>query len=946
MKRPPRITIIEDEQIVTNDLKLTLRKFGYEVADLADSAQDAVDTVLASQPDLVLLSYHLHGESAGVRVCRDLLKYVDLPVVFLSKTVDEDLVASVKDAGGCGHVLKPYKEKDLIAAIESALFNHRTIQDLQHNVRWLSSTLNSADDAIIATDHTNFIRYINPKAQELTGWEECEALGKNLFQVFCLENAASDDVRPAADLHPDFDLSAANEANLLNKKGERIPIESTVSELKDPDKKIKGSVWVFRDVRVRKTMEIKIRDYISFSAILRETMSALQFAEDFERAHASISTGFEKAFGISATALFLFEDGRFRLKSRIGLSAELANLSGKICMWREEDVHARPLILGENDLCELSDRFNEKWRAENFTKLALYPLAGETKLTGGLFIFIDSAPIQDDDVLGDGLVLAEACALALSRIKHAVFLRNSRKKYEDIFESAACCIFACSADWKIKMANAAFADLSGYDSVEELQKYLTFPDMFSSAEAFHEIDDCLITSEIYTTADANLRRRDGTEFTAAIKISKVEDANTGLVFFTGTVEDRTVQINVENQKHRLEKEKLNSVRREGLEQMATGIAEEFNNMLIGIIGNSNLALAELPSDTFAGECLQAAIQVGERATDFTNQLLAFSGKGSAGSSLVKLSKFVSEGVKQAGRKINERIHVEQNHEEQAPFLMADPEQVQSIINQLLSNAIDALGEAGGTITISTQVASLTAEDITSIAFSHGQPPGEYVLMEIVDNGCGMNPQTLARAFDPCFTTRHKRRGFGLALVLGAVRSHGGMLHVVSRENDGACFQTYFPIPVDPRTAPARVSRAREPDEPQTTILVADENETVRDVSRRILERGGFSVHLVENGGGILAELNRFGDSIDLIVLDLTTVRSEGREMLERLQHSLQNARIVAICSKRNQGRDEFSAGHGFTAFLEKPFTPEELLSSVNKALTAVVEMPAVSGENR
>jgi CheY-like chemotaxis protein len=251
---------------------------------------------------------------------------------------------------------------------------------------------------------------------------------------------------------------------------------------------------------------------------------------------------------------------------------------------------------------------------------------------------------------------------------------------------------------------------------------------------------------------------------------------------------------------------------------------------------------------------------------------------------------------------------------------------------LITNASDALGERSGVIMIRTGAMQASAQYLSSMFITDGIEPGMYCYVEVSDTGCGMEEQTVAQIFEPFFSTKFTGRGLGLAAVLGIVRGHRGAIRVYSELGKGTTFKVLLPASEKDETT----SVSGEGFDPRWrssgTILVVDDEDTVRAVAQSILKRFGFEVELVSNG---IEGLNTFRDDPQryrLVIMDLTMPGMSGEELFREMRALRPDVRVILISGYNEQEATNLFVGKGLAGFLQKPFTPAELIAAVRQTL--------------
>jgi len=424
-----------------------------------------------------------------------------------------------------------------------------------------------------------------------------------------------------------------------------------------------------------------------------------------------------------------------------------------------------------------------------------------------------------------------------------------------------------------------------------------------------------------------LRTRDGRE----VPVSQVIVAHkspSGEVRFLSTVARDL------SSHKRLEQQLRQSQRLEAVGRLAGGVAHDFNNLLTAIKGNTALILEDLPPAAPIRRDLEEILHAAERASVLTRQLLAFSRRQVLRPKVLDVASVVLGAVATLRRRLGEGIEIVTDLDPLAGAVHADPGQLEQVLTNLVMNARDAMPQ-GGTITIETRNAELGEEHMRR--YPYRVQPGAYVRLVVRDTGHGMDEATLARIFEPFFTTKEpgKGTGLGLSTVYGIVKQSGGYIWAESEVGKGTRFEIYLPrveAPADtgrPTVAPSAARGGRG----EIVLLVEDED-AVRALARRILERGGYTVLEASHGEEAIRIADGFDRPIHLLLTDLTMPEMSGRELAERLVVRRPEMRVLYMSGYTEDDVVRRGIlGHG-AVFLEKPFTPETLGRKVRETLDA------------
>jgi signal transduction histidine kinase/CheY-like chemotaxis protein len=375
----------------------------------------------------------------------------------------------------------------------------------------------------------------------------------------------------------------------------------------------------------------------------------------------------------------------------------------------------------------------------------------------------------------------------------------------------------------------------------------------------------------------------------------------------------------------LEDQLRRSEKMEAIGRLAGGIAHDFNNLLTSIKGLSSLALRELPPDHPIRPDLEEIEKAAQRAAGVTRQLLAFSRRQMLGLVPVDLNDVVSGIEKMLRRVINERIELHTTYGRGLSQVMADPSQLEQVVMNLVANARDALRD-GGTIEIATRHQSVGDEP-------GPVPPGDYAVLCVRDTGVGIAPDHMDKIFEPFFTTKPpgEGTGLGLATVYGIVTQGGGFVVVESSPGAGATFRVYLPF--------AHETARHEPEDPEPssaaafeTVVVAEDDASVRRLVNRILGRAGYRVLQAENARQALDVVEENAGRVHLLLTDVAIPHAGGDELSELVRRRWPGVRVLYMSGYTDNPVVRREAEDPNGAYLAKPFAPDVLLAKVRLVL--------------
>jgi len=391
------------------------------------------------------------------------------------------------------------------------------------------------------------------------------------------------------------------------------------------------------------------------------------------------------------------------------------------------------------------------------------------------------------------------------------------------------------------------------------------------------------------------------------------------------------------ERRRLEDQLRQSQKMEAVGRLAGGVAHDFNNLLTAIHGYAAHLLERFPAGDPSRDDVSEILHAGERAAALTRQLLAFSRRQELALEVLDLNVLVDESERMLRRLIAEDIELVRTGSAGPLLVRGDPSQLHQVVVNLAVNARDAMPE-GGSLTIETTRVRLEGGGPEGAP----RPPGEWVRLAISDTGIGMDELTRARVFEPFFTTKEPGRGTGLGLasVYGIVHQSGGHVEVTSRLGAGSTFAVYLPAVREEGSAVAPTRTAASPLNVETrggeTVLLAEDEEQIRRLARRTLERAGYRVLDARDGAAacdVALQLAASGEgTLDALVTDVVMPRMGGLELADRLRRTFPALRVLYVSGYGEGVHGARGAKQTRSALLDKPFLPNQLLAALRALL--------------
>jgi len=478
-----------------------------------------------------------------------------------------------------------------------------------------------------------------------------------------------------------------------------------------------------------------------------------------------------------------------------------------------------------------------------------------------------------------------------------------------IVESSADAIISKNLEGVIESWNSGAEQLFGYTAEEAIGKSMT---LVVPPDRTHEESDIIerIRHGGRVTHFETVRvRKDGRQIDVSLTISPIRDAQGNVVGVSHVARDISEQRKLEAQMRQAQK-------LESLGVLAGGLAHDFNNLLTGILGNASLVLEDVPENHPARGRVQEIIDAGERAAVLVRQMLAYAGKGRFVSQRLDLSRQISEILPLIRASLPPGVRLDLHLDPSLPMVDADPAQTQQVILNLAVNAAEAVGQAGGSVAITTGRREADSE--------------MQVIVQVRDTGCGMDEATRARIFDPFFSTKFTGRGLGLAAVLGIIRAHRGSIDVESAPGRGSTFTVVLPACEGLELAEGVEQQALV--RGYGTILVVDDEELVRNMARFTLERAGYAVETAPDGTSALEIFTARGHEFHAVLLDLTMPVLNGDETLQALKRIRDDIPVLLTSGFSENEALKHYADRGIAGFLQKPYTATTLTRKLKQAL--------------
>ena len=541
-------------------------------------------------------------------------------------------------------------------------------------------------------------------------------------------------------------------------------------------------------------------------------------------------------------------------------------------------------------------------------------------------LFWTEVALRSEVIDGRPVVLAAMRDIS-ARKRAEEALRDSESRYRALVEAFDGFIYICSRDHKIEFMNANLIARTGRDATGEACYQALYDldepcpwcasDRVQRGETVRWQMQSPKDYRWYDVVSTPIRRADGT-------ISK---QSMGI--------DITEQKQADEERRQLEAQMQQIQKLESLGLLAGGVAHDFNNLLTAVLGNTELALKDLPASAPSREPLGEIRTIACRAADLCRQLLAYSGRGGFVSEPIAPKHIVEEISRILEVSVAAKVRLLFRFADDVPMILGDPTQIRQVVMNLITNASEAIGDHEGVITLCLSKRPIERGDLRDFVAHSDVAEGTYVELTVTDTGCGMDEATRSRVFEPFFSTKFAGRGLGMAAVLGIVRGHKGAIRLTSEPGKGTTVTALLPAAgpeVGLASAPTPTVPVARP--ANAAVLVVDDNARVLQAVSQLVGALGYPVMTATSGREALTVFGERHAQIGCVLLDLTMPDMDGVETMQALRAVDPKARIVLSSGYSEQSVRRRVSGDAPTGFLQKPFVEDDLKAAIEEALRA------------
>jgi two-component system cell cycle sensor histidine kinase/response regulator CckA len=893
--RPLKVLIVEDAEDDAALLLLHLARAGYDVRHERVQTAETMKNALAAEEWEIIISDFQMPNFTGLEALQVLLdSELDIPFILISGTIGEETAVQAMLAGVSDYMMKD-KLARLVPAIERELqearnrYARRLAEEaLRVNEDHYRDLVENSFDLISTYDLKGRVLSVNQMAVKVLGYSKDALLGRDIREILLPEYRHEfddyiDKIQQTGVVQGIMSVRTSSGekrvwefTNTLRTEGVSVPI-------------VRG---VARDVTEQRHAESALRESEERYRLLFESNPFPMWVYDLETLRflavneaAADNYGYSREEFLSMTIIDIRppEDIPAVLRSALNINGGVH----KAGVWKHQKKDGSVI-----DVEIISHQITFAGRK---AKLVL-----------------------PNDIT--------------ERNRAEESLRKAEEKYRSIFENAVEGIFQSTSDGRFISANPAMIRILGYESLEELLEHRIDIETqyYVDSSARLEIERMLAESEVVVGFECEIYRKDMSKIWTIENIRAIRNESGELLWYEGSIEDITEGKRTEEALRASEEQLRQSQKLESIGQLAGGIAHDFNNLLTAIIGYSELSLRRLQAEDPLQLNIKEIKRAGEQAAGLTRQLLAFSRKQVLQPKILNINSVVSDFEKMLQRLIGEDIELRTMLEPEIGNVKADPGQLEQVIMNLAINARDAMPK-GGKLTIETNNIFLDE----SCAAQHADViPGFYVKLTVSDIGTGMDDETQKRIFEPFFTTKGlgKGTGLGLSTVYGIIKQSGGNIWVYSELGYGTTFKVYLPCVNEDAQEYKRSYEPEEDIQGTETILLAEDEEVVRKLARKVLESYGYQILEAASGGSALLICERHQEPIQLLITDVIMPEMSGRELAERLSSLRPEMKVLYMSGYTDNAIIHHGVLDEGTDFIQKPFVPNALAQKVREVL--------------
>jgi PAS domain S-box-containing protein len=582
-------------------------------------------------------------------------------------------------------------------------------------------------------------------------------------------------------------------------------------------------------------------------------------------------------------------------------------------MWGNAIIEGRPVIVNDYKPAKpLPEKHS------HITRYLNVPIFENGRVVAQISVANKETEYDESDVRQLTLLMQ-----GMWRILQHLKAEEEHQRLSAAIEQADEIILVTDTQYQIVFGNPSLTRITGYPLAEVLGKtFKMFQGFDDNSPVISEFLNCIRNGEAWS-GQLSILRKDGSTYEQSTSVSPIRDQNGQVINYVVVGRDISHEVQLENQIRHVQK-------MEALGQLAGGIAHDFNNVLSAIIGSAEFAMLEINRKKDPNDLLREILKASDRASTLVRQLLTFSRKETLRIGTHNLNEIVTGVLKMIKRVIGEHIELEFTPSTGIGIVSVDAGQIENVLMNICINARDAM-PGGGKILLETGHVQL---DHTFEIAHEWAKAGEYSWITITDSGTGIPPEVLEHIFEPFFTTKAAGHGtgLGLATVYGIIRQHNGLVHVYSEVGKGTQFKIYLPIATPTTETIAENSNDTELVGGHETILLAEDEQMVREMVALVLRTAGYNVLEAINGEEALSLFQQQPNGVDLLLFDVIMPRINGKVAADRIHETRPDLPVIFSSGYSNQMLDCGLSAAERAGLVQKPYDIRQLVKRIRELL--------------
>lgn len=545
------------------------------------------------------------------------------------------------------------------------------------------------------------------------------------------------------------------------------------------------------------------------------------------------------------------------------------------------------------------------------------------------WLFVSKVPLRDRDGNIIGVLGTYGDITEIKRAQE--ILQDNERLLNSITQTAPMGVMFVR-NRVIEWCNDRLCQMLGY-SREEIVGSST-RELYESWEEYERIGEELykgLKGDVMNWIETKWRAKNG-EFIDIRINAALRNPNNPEDGIVGGIIDIREQKKFEQEQEKMRERMYQIQKVQSLETLAGGVAHDFNNLLMAMIGSAELALHELPEISTARDYLNSIIIAGKKGAELAQQMLSYAGRKKLLTNRVNVNKMVEEMSQIIKSSISKKVVLKLDLAEQIPLVEGDATQLSQVIMNLVINANEAIGEKSGLIIVRTSAVVCDSKYLDTLFLPGELKEGLYVVLEVVDTGCGMDEETKKHIFEPFYSTKFTGRGLGLASVLGTIKSHHGGIKLYSEKGKGTAFKIFLPAIEWMEEKDTVFTDKKEEVRYSGKLLLAEDEDTVRAITQRMLEYLGFSVLSAVDGREAVQIFNKYKNEIRCVILDLTMPHLNGFEACQEIRKIKEQIPIILTSGYPQEQITTKIDMESFTGYIQKPYRFENLKEVIKQIL--------------